>query len=384
MPSAFSRWIPPFVTDHPALPTSVLYNALPLTSVAAASGVGSYVRNLLGALSERVDVDIVAMSESHLELPEGTRRLPVRRLAQRPRLRVMEEAARTPIDVFRRRPNGAVFHNTDFHAPPMIKAPWVQTLFDVIPLVHDHADQKVLRARWKRFGPRYRYASAVVAISKHAAAEGIRLLGLNPARVHVAHLGVDPAFGPAEPTLGTQPYLLMVSEFSRYKGFEEAFSVMDELADAGYPHHLVVAGRLRDESRDRLFALRAASRHPERIDVRGFVPDLVELYQQASAYLMASRYEGFGLPTLEAMASGAPVVAFSNSAVTEVVREGGHLIEDGDVRAMTAAVRQLLDSPDCAQEWRQRGLAHVRTFTWEACASIHADVYRSVAESAAP
>jgi glycosyltransferase involved in cell wall biosynthesis len=68
--------------------------------------------------------------------------------------------------------------------------------------------------------------------------------------------------------------------------------------------------------------------------------------------------------------------------VTEVVSGGGCLVEDGDVEAMTAAVRQVLDSPALAEEWRQRGLAHAATFTWARSAAIHAEVYRSVAGAA--
>jgi glycosyltransferase involved in cell wall biosynthesis len=235
----------------------------------------------------------------------------------------------------------------------------VQTLLDVIPLVYASPDVSALKARWKRFGPRYRHASAVIAISQHAATEGVRLLGLDPGRVHIARLGV---------------------EFSRRKGFREAFAVMDALVDAGYPHRLVVAGRVHPSGRQELAAVHASARYPDRIELRGFVPDLVSLYQGATGFLMTSRYEGFGLPALEAMACGVPVVAFANSAVTEVVSGGGHLVEDGDVGAMTAAIRQVLDSPFLAAERREQGLLHARSFTWSASAAIHAEVYRSVAK----
>ena len=89
---------------------------------------------------------------------------------------------RLPVDLWRGRPAGSVFHNPSFHAPRGVRAPWVQTLLDVIPLVFDAPDQAALRARWHRFGPRYRNADAIVAISQHAADEGVRLLGLDPGR----------------------------------------------------------------------------------------------------------------------------------------------------------------------------------------------------------
>jgi glycosyltransferase involved in cell wall biosynthesis len=358
--------------------TPVVIDAQSLSSVAAGSGIATYTRNLLAALAERDDVAISALSSPRVSLPPGVVGLSMQRFFSRPSLEVVEHSLRMPIEVWRGRPAGSVFHNPSFHAPRGVRAPWVQTLHDVIPLVFDAPDQAVLRRRWRRFGPRYRRAAAIVAVSQHAAEEGVRLLGLDPDRVRLAPHGVDPVFRPRDTGPADPPYLLVVSEYSRRKGFAEAFAVMDELADAGYPHRLVVAGRIHPWAQGELAALRAAARHPERIDILGYVPEVLPLYQGAAVFLMSSRYEGFGLPALEAMASGAPVVAFANSAVTEVVGGGGQLVDDGDVPAMVAAVRQVLDFPSAASEWQERGLAHAATFTWKACAAVHAEVYRSV------
>jgi glycosyltransferase involved in cell wall biosynthesis len=258
----------------------------------------------------------------------------------------------------------------------------VQTLHDVIPLLFDSPDTAALRARWKRLAPRYRRASAVIAISEHVASSGVTTLNLDRDRIHVAHHGVSPAFRPGAGGPSDPPYLLVVGEYSRRKGYAEAFAVMDALADAGYPHRLVVAGRIHEWARPEVESLRNSARHPDRIDLRGFVPDLVPLYQGATGVLMTSRYEGFGLPVLEAMACGVPLVAFANSAIPEVVGDGGLLVADGDVMAMTAAARQIIDTPALAQEWRERGLIRASRFTWERSAAIHAEVYRLAAGSA--
>jgi glycosyltransferase involved in cell wall biosynthesis len=257
----------------------------------------------------------------------------------------------------------------------------VQTLHDVIPLVLDEADVAALRRRWQRFGSRYRDADAVIAVSRHAADEGIRVLGIEPDRIFVAHHGVDPAYRPEEGgARADPPYLLVVGEYSRRKGFAEAFAVMDALAEAGYPHVLKVAGRIHDAGRDELQQLRSGAARPGRIALLGHVPDLASLYRGATAMLMTSRYEGFGLPAVEAMASGTPVVAFANTAIAEIVLGGGTLVRDGDVPALIAAVRVLLDSPAAAEELRQQGLARAAHFTWAKSAAIHAEVYRLVAD----
>ncbi len=355
--------------------THVLLNAQSLGPDTTGQGTTTYVRGLLGALATIDDLHLSALCPPGTSLPAGVEPVTVSRRAHRPRAQVIENSLRLPLEVRRHREDGAVFHSPAFHAAPGLPSPWVQTLHDVIPLAYAAPDLDALRRRWRRLAPRYRRADAIIAVSRHAADDGIAHLGLRPERIHVAPHGIDPSFvpgsGPADP-----PYLLTVGEYSQRKGLAKAFDVIDALADAGYPHRLVVVGR--DHGRISPDVLRASCRHPERIEVRGVVPDIVPLYQGATALLMTSRYEGFGLPTLEAMACGVPVVAFANSAVTEVVADGGQLVVDGDTDAMTAAVRRVLDSPQCALEWQQRGLARASEFTWARSAQIHAEVYRSV------
>lgn len=363
---------------------SVVIDGSALSSVAAHSGIGTYVRNLLAALAAGPDlkVSVSALAEPQVVLPSGVGRRTIhRRCKSRPRAEVVEHAMRLPWDDRLRRATGEVFHEPGFHAPWGVRRPKVQTLLDVIPLVLDEPDLAVLRQRWRRFGPRYREADAVIAISRYTAEEGIRLLGLDPGRVFVAPLGVDPVFRPDgrhEPAEGS-PYLLVVGEYSRRKGFPEAFAALDAVADAGYPHHLKVVGRIHDHAREELLRLRASSRHPERIELLGHVPDLAATYRGATAVLMTTHYEGFGLPAVEAMASGTPVVAFANTAVTEVVGGGGVLVADGDVAAMVAALRRVLDSPAAREELSAQGLDRASAFTWAAAAAVHADVYRLAA-----
>jgi glycosyltransferase involved in cell wall biosynthesis len=356
------------VTDR----LSVLVDAQSLRAGVAGSGVSTYAGGLLPALAARDDLSVRALCAPGVALPPGVGRVTVHRRSTRPRALVIENSIRLPLEVRR---NGGLFHNLSYHAVPALPSPWVQTLHDVIPLTNPSADLAALRARWRRFAPRYRRAAAVIAVSRYAADEGIAHLGLDPARVHVVHHGVDPSFRPAEAP-ADPPYLLMVGEYSERKGYPDAFAVLGALVDAGYPHRLVVVGS--DHGTGALAARRDAAEYPERIELHALVPDLVPLYQGATALLMTSRSEGFGLPALEAMACGVPVVAYDNTALTEIAGPAARLVDDGSVTAMLVAVREVLDTPLLRAELRESGLAHARDFTWERSAARHAEVYATV------
>jgi alpha-1,3-rhamnosyl/mannosyltransferase len=257
----------------------------------------------------------------------------------------------------------------------------VATLHDVAPLVIDDPQLAPLRRRMQRLGARLATASQILAISRFAADSGIRHLGLDPARVHVVHHGAGAEFRPDGSVARIdRPYLLVVSEYQQRKGFDRAFAVIDELADAGHPHTLKVAGRVNPWVEDELAALLAAARHPERIELLGFVDDLPGMYRGADVVLVPSRYEGFGLPLLEAMACGRPVVAFANSSLVEVAGDGARLVPDGDVEAMAAAVVDLLGDRERAAGLSVRGVARAAKFRWEDAAAAYAEVFRQVCE----
>lgn len=357
--------------------TDVVIDATTLGTAGGYRGIGSYVRNLLQALPAEPSVDVRAIATPDVRLPAGIARLPVRRLAPG-RFRSLEHDLRLPRDL--RRSGPEVIHSPSSEPPPRWPAPLVQTLFDVIPLRSDDPDLAQERRRWRAMAPRYRRAGAVIAISRHAADEGIAALGLDPRRVTVAHLGVSEDFRPAEIAGAiAPPYILLVSEYSRRKGYEAAFAVISAIADAGYPHRLRVAGRIAPHIATKVSAVVASAARPDRIDLLGFVDDIVAEYQGAQAVLVASSAEGFGLPALEAMACGTPVIAFANTSTSEVVDDAGVLVADGDVAQMVKETKRVLDDGGWRMELVGRGLERAQAFTWERCASVHAEVYRSVA-----
>jgi len=335
-------------------------------------GIGTYLSALLDGLSIRSDVEVVNLAAA----PDRSNgRLGQAAAWWRHELALPGEIARSGADIF---------HSPGQHPPRRSTLPWVQTLFDVIPLVRNDPSMRTYRARWRRLAPRYRQAAAVVAISRSAADDGIATLGLDPSRVHVVPCGVASSFRPADPRpVPNVPYVLHVGAWGPHKGLAEATAVVAGLADAGYPHRLVVAGAHDAWSRQQVEGVVARSARPDRVEIVGWVDDLVPLYQGAAALLSTSRAEGFGLPALEAMACGTPVVAFDNTAQPEVIGPGGVLVADGDVDAMVRALRPLLDDERVWEEHAEQALRRAGAFGWDRAIDAHVEIYRRVAESSA-
>jgi glycosyltransferase involved in cell wall biosynthesis len=354
--------------------TTVLVDGRVLSPAFSSSGSAAYLRGVLPGLALHGGVGVRALVTADAEVPPGVVRVPVVRRAPLP-LGYFEQLVRLPSEL--RRDNSDLFHSPATDPPRRCSVPWVQTLLDLIPLVVDAPVFRVERRLWKARARRIRNAAAVIAISHHTAQQGIERIGLDPARLHVVHLGVDKDFvPPAARHTDHKPFVLCVSNLAPHKGYREAFGVASMLATAGYPHHLKMVGGTWPSEAHRVRSAMDDCGHADRIELLGRVPkaELIALYQQAAVVIVTSRYEGFGLPALEAMATGTPLVAFDNSSLPEVIADGGILVPDGDVPAFTAAVRSLLDDSRRWEDMSAAGIARASSFDWDRCAREHSQI----------
>ncbi|MCW2544554.1 MAG: glycosyl transferase group 1 [Frankiales bacterium] len=353
----------------------VLLDGRALTDSSAFRGIGTYVREVVAGLATTEGLDLSVLCSRKAVLPSGAGRVPALRIAP-PRWQAKEHDLLLPLDL--RRAGADVVFSPALDPPSRCAQPWVQTLHDTWPVLA--GDDGASAGRWRRQAERYRKAAAVIAVSSWSAQGAVDLLGLDPSRVHVVPHGVSRVFhpgeGPADP-----PYVLFVGEYDPRKRHAHAFAAIGALAEQGLPHRLVVTGRIAPWFAGRMDELVAQSPRPDRIELRGHVglDELVRLYQGAAALLVTSEGEGFGFPALEAMASGAPVIAYDNSATTEVVGDGGVLVPDGDLDALVASLTAVLTEPSEQQRLREAGLARAAAFSWEASVARHAAILRSVA-----
>jgi glycosyltransferase involved in cell wall biosynthesis len=357
----------------------VLIDGFGLHDTSRFRGMGTYLRGYLSELARHREVSAMVLAPNEIQLPEGVARKRIRRHLTSTRFGVAEHEILLPLEL--RGILADVYHSPSQEPPRNVHLPWVQTFHSAI-LEYQHPQLEAEHRRWARLAPRVRAADAVIAVSQHAADVGIEYLGLEPSRVRVAHMGVDERYKPSSATPKRQepPNLLSVGQYGPWKGYAEAFAVISELADRGYPHRLRVVGLHHRSSQAEVDGLVAACAHPERIELVDFVtPDkMVEEYRRASALLVTSRCESFGLPALEAMACGTPVVGFRIGGTAEVVGDGGVLVEDGNVEAIVDAVQELLDDPLAASTLAAAGVARAAMFTWKDCVDPHLDVFRQL------
>jgi glycosyltransferase involved in cell wall biosynthesis len=239
-----------------------------------------------------------------------------------------------------------------------------------------------------------RRATAVIAISQHCKQDIMELLGIPAERIIVTHLAPDSRFRPASHHMQQEvrarlglpgPFVLNVGGLDIRKNL---MGLVDAFANAyerfGNPDlRLFIAG---DPS-----LLGTAPSYPDwrpRAVRRGIADkiicapvderDLATIYSAADCFAYTSLYEGFGLTPLEAMACGAPVVCSDKTCLPEVVGEAAILVDPLDADALGSAILRVLASPETAQELRERGLAHVRNFTWERTAAETQAVYTMV------
>ncbi len=215
------------------------------------------------------------------------------------------------------------------------------------------------RAIFKLVVPRAaRSARRVIAVSERTKRDLVELYELNPERVTVIPHGVDPAFEPGRN--GPGEYLLYVGAIQSRK---DPLAAADAAVALGLP--LVVAGPEREPALARELARRGA-------ELRGYVEEaeLADLYRGAACLVMPSRYEGFGLPVLEAMACGTPVVAYPDPALREVAGDAAVYAEPG---GLADAIREALAD---RERLVAAGLARASLFSWDETARRTLDVYR--------
>ncbi len=367
-----------------------------------AAGIRRYVRNLtraLLALGEPLEIVALGGRDSSA-LPAGTGYI-----AEPPHpptnlgwtlVGLPRAAKRAAVDVI---------HAPAYTAPFWSPVPVVLTIHDVS--YERHPQWYPYRRDWARraFYRRSAHAAAhILTVSRFSATEITAAYRIPPERMTVTHLGVDEAFAPGDPDLPgelpagvTTPYLLHVGDLHERRNLlmlADAVLAARRHFGALAPHRASVRGG--DPARtalslvlagadlgvgDAVCAMATRAGAEDAVLRLGPVSEkrLRTLYRNAVALAYPSLYEGFGLPLVEAMACGTPVIASNTASMPEVLGDAGILLDPSDGQAWTRAIIDVVNNHQSRGRLRAAGLRRAADFTWERTARLTLEVYRRVA-----
>lgn len=284
-----------------------------------------------------------------------------------------------------------VLHSPDFIPPSRVRFPSVITVHDLAFLLYPRFLTRQSAHYYGQVDPAARRAAHIIAVSQSTKRDIVRLLGVPNEKITVIYEAAHPIFQPLAPDVArqqvrarygvAQDFILFVGTIEPRKNLPMLLEAFRKLLDVYKPRlKLVVAGKKGwlDEQVD------AAVDKLKLRDAVCFVggvtsEDLVQLYNAARVFALPSFYEGFGLPPLEAMACGIPVVVSNTSSLPEVVGDAGQLVAPDDVDGWSVALWRALSDEHLRAEAREKGLRRAALFSWQRAARETLDVYRKVA-----
>lgn len=368
------------------------------SAIAQGAGIGRYTRSLTDALLRVDSADQFTLFSA--ERPSASRPFPSAPNARavtgpldNRRMTILWHRLRAPLPIQALAGRADVLHAPDFSLAPSVGARTVVTLHDLAFMTHPECALPSLRAYLHRVVPRAaRRADHIIAVSQRTADDLVALLGVPREKISVIYLGVDPSVRRVEDTVALaqvearyglrRPFALAVGTIEPRKNYArliEAFARARGRNDA--PSQLVIAGR-KGWLYDEVFATAARlGLDAEAVRFLDYAPDadLPALYTLARVVAMPSLYEGFGIPVVEAMACGTPVIAGADGSLPEIVGDAGLLVPPTEVDALADALTRLSSDEALRQQLIARGYERVRRFDWQDAAQRHVEVYHHLA-----
>lgn len=235
-------------------------------------------------------------------------------------------------------------------------------------------------------------ADFVISVSESTRQDTIRLLNLSPDRVITIPHGVDPLFRPIEDIDSAtrviakyqlpDKFILYIGLIEPRKNLPVLINAYKKLVDEGTDHCLVLGGRygwMYDEVLKQIEKLNLT----EKVFLPGYFDqeDLPMVYNLSDLFVYPTLYEGFGLPVLEAMACGIPVITTDISSIPEIIGEAGLLVPPDEVETLFRGMKKVLSDEDLRLEMARRGTDQAAKFTWERTAKSTLKVYRQAIRS---
>jgi glycosyltransferase involved in cell wall biosynthesis len=357
-------------------------------------GIGTYIRNLLRQLA-RIDRDTEfvmlarpADCEALGRLGENFRAVP----ETAPNYSVAEQF-RIPLAV--RREGITLFHAPHYVLPPLVPCRSIVTIHDCIHLMFPQYLPNRLAFTYARVSIALasHRATRVLTVSESSKRDILRFVDVSPDKIDVIYNAYDERFGiePREEDVIRvreryqlhDEFVLYAGNVKPHKNLERLIEAFDLVRKRGLEHlKLVLIG---DEISKYAALRRAVHKHQLHKYVRflGYLPEetLAVMYRLAGVFVFPSLYEGFGLPPLEAMASGTPVVTSNVSSLPEVAGNAAVLVDPYDPSAIADGIERVLCDEELRRDLRAKGLARARQFSWESSVTRVREIYEEAAHA---
>jgi glycosyltransferase involved in cell wall biosynthesis len=387
----------PAIRDNRSM-LRVAVNAIPLC--APLTGVGQYVRRLMAAIESRGDVEAryfyatrwgrTAIDPPSMASSDPGR--PAKRIIPLPRI-AARMAQRLVFAGGMRRLRPHLYHEPNYVAMPW-DGPLVVTIHDLSFVHHPGTHPKARLEHLSRYLPAtLEHASHVITDTKTVRDEVIAHFGLDPGRVTAIHLGVSSDFAPrleqqtqgvlARYGLAHGGYVLSVGTLEPRKNLSLAIRAWASLpAGVRRERPMVIVG-MKGWLSDSIITLVESLERQGAVRFLGYVAqeDLPCIYAGSLTMTYPSRYEGFGLPVVEAMACGVPVITSKASCLPEVAGDAALLVDPDDDDGMAVALRAAIEDEPLRRRLIAAGLRRALSFTWEQCAERTVEIYRAVARA---
>jgi glycosyltransferase involved in cell wall biosynthesis len=353
------------------------------SAVHAKAGIGRYAGSLAQALVAREPGRFALFYNRTGDSlpPEGLEAIPARtvRAGYKPWRMAVWMGQLAGVGFNRLVPGAELFHATEHLLPPLRGVPTVLTVHDMIFKLFPQHQKRLNYWYLNATMPLYcRRASAIVTVSESSKRDIVAHYGLDPARVSVIHEAAAPEFVPSAPDAVDAvrsryglpgQYLIHVGTIEPRKNLTRLVEALQRLRVSGQTIPLVVVGGkgwLYDEFFQRL----EESGLDDSVVFPGYVPsvDLPSIYSAATVAVVPSVYEGFGLPVLEAMACGTPVVSSEASSLPEIGGSAACYFDPYDVAAMADVIGEVWGDATLRAEMREQGLVQAAKFSWERAA----------------
>ncbi|HYG11912.1 MAG TPA: glycosyltransferase family 1 protein [Pyrinomonadaceae bacterium] len=287
-----------------------------------------------------------------------------------------------------------LFHGTNYKVPLWNRCHTIVTIHDLSLLLHSHThEEELVRRARLRLPATARMASKIITDSESVKREICEHLRIKPDKIAVVPLAPRRAFRPVAAAASAQArlrlgvaddFILFVGTVEPRKNLLTLVRAFEELTRrTNLSAQLVIAGQ-KGWLTEELFALVEQSGLSSRILFTGYISDedLAALYSSCRVCVYPSLYEGFGLPPLEAMSCGAPVITSRIPVIMETVGDAAQLVEPTDVRGLADCIHGLWTSDAERRRLATDGIAHASRFTWERTARLTLDVYEEVLQDA--